>query len=156
MIIRVKMAEMKTAHAPTILQTILGSCVGLALYDPTQKIGGLAHVMLPTSTRQNGSNPAKYADTAVTHLLQEMEKQGASKVRTIAKITGGANMFQNICKITTDIGTRNTATIKKELKKHRIKLIAEDTGGNHGRNIEFHTQNGKIIIKTCNQGEKEI
>lgn len=94
-IIRIGMADLKASHHPAILTTLgLGSCVGIALYDRTTKIVGLAHAMLPDSSQvKNKTNAAKFVDTAIELLVKEMLSLGASKKRIVAKLAGGAQMF---------------------------------------------------------------
>lgn len=93
--IKVGMADMNITTHPGVLTTLgLGSCIGIALYDPSTKIAGLAHIMLPDSTQiKNNSNVAKFADTATVQLLAQMVKIGANKSRVKAKLAGGAQMF---------------------------------------------------------------
>lgn len=157
--IKVGIAELKVAESPSkIITNGLGSCIGVCLWDNVLKIGGMVHVMLPDST-QNRSilNKAKYADTGVLLLIEEMLKMGALQSRLTAKIAGGSQMFQfpgsnNVMRI----GERNTESVKKALKQEGIKILAEDTGGNFGRTIEFSTQNGDLLVKTIHQGIKVI
>ncbi len=94
-IIKVGMADLKICKAPDAVTTLgLGSCVGVAVRDPVLKIGGLAHVMLPDSTRiKNNTNIYKFADTGIDELVRLLLKEGASKQRLVAKIAGGAQMF---------------------------------------------------------------
>ncbi len=157
--VKVGMAEFKTALPPLSLITIgLGSCVGVCLWDSLIKIGGMAHIMLPDSTQSRiVQNRAKFADTGVPLLIEEMLKLGANRARLIAKIAGGAQMFNfpgssNAMRI----GERNAEAVKKCLEQERIRLIAEDIGGNFGRTIEFFTDNGNLFIKTINKGQKRI
>lgn len=157
--IKVGMADLCTAKSPYILTTIgLGSCVGIALYDAELKIGGLAHIMLPDSTQiKSNTNKAKFADTAITALIRQMEQEGAQKSRLVAKIAGGAHMFE--FKNTNSmmrIGTRNVAAVIKILDKVHIPIIAQDTGNNYGRTIELHTSTGLLRVKTVGQGVQEI
>ena len=93
--IKVGMADLATAKPPQVLVTTgLGSCVGVCLLDPLVKVGGLAHIMLPDSTQaRDVQNKAKYADTAIKILIDEMVNLGAIKRRMVAKIAGGAQMF---------------------------------------------------------------
>jgi len=93
-IIRIGMADLKASHHPAILTTLgLGSCVGIALYDRTTKIVGLAHAMLPDSSQvKNKTNAAKFVDTAIELLVKEMLSLGASKKR-MSQAAGGAQMF---------------------------------------------------------------
>ena len=95
-VIKVGMADLKTAKAPDTLTTLgLGSCIGIALWDSTTKIGGLAHIMLPDSTKiRNNSNIAKFADTGIVELVRQMEALGVPRRRMVAKIAGGAKMFE--------------------------------------------------------------
>jgi len=157
-IIKIGMADLNVAAPPDKLQTCgLGSCVGVCLWDPITKIGGMAHIMLPSSTQGKTGNDAKFADTAIPMLIEQMTKIGAEKSRLVAKIAGGAQMFSfysanDIMKI----GERNAEAVKNALQQFKIKLLAEDTGGNYGRTIEFCTRDGQLYVRTINLGEKYI
>lgn len=158
--VRVGMAEYKVAKSPAVLISLgLGSCVGVALYDSTKKIGGLAHIMLPNSSLSSKKdfNPGKFADTAIDLLIEDMEKIGATPKRLTAKIAGGAQMFQ----IKSDnsimqIGKKNVEAVKSKLTMLNVKIISEDVEGNYGRTIEFNCENGKLTIKTIGHGIKII
>lgn len=158
-IIKVGMADLKIAKEPDVLTTLgLGSCVGIALYDSSLKLGGLAHIMLPDSTQiKNNSNKAKFADTAIELLLEQMLSEGARKNRIVAKIAGGAHMFdfKNMDDMMR-IGTRNVAAVTQILKAVHIPIIAQDTGDNYGRTIELHTLTGMLRVKTIGHGVREI
>ena len=157
--IRVKMADLNVAQSPGVLITTgLGSCIGVVLYDKTTQIGGMAHVMLPdSSSMRNKSNPAKYADTALDILLDKLLDMGVKKRNLWAKMAGGAQMFN--FKSDNDlmkIGARNAKAVKNKLNDLNIPLSAEDTGGSHGRTLEFFTESGKTMIKSVKMGEKEL
>ncbi len=157
-IIKVGMADLNVAKPPDVLQTCgLGSCVGICLWDPLTKVGGMAHIMLPSSSLGKSGNDAKFADTAIPWLITEMKKNGAESLRLISKIAGGSQMFafysdNDIMRI----GERNVEATKAVLSKLRIRILAEDTGGNYGRTIEFHTESNQLYVKTINLGEKYI
>lgn len=154
-LIKVGMADLKTATNPEVLTTLgLGSCIGVCVYDPVTKISGMAHIMLPSSKAiRNNSNVAKFADTAVVKLVDDMVAIGARQNRMIAKIAGGAQMFSFSSKNDMmKIGERNAIAVKEILKILRIPLKAEDTGGNYGRSIEFDALNGALQIKTIGHG----
>jgi chemotaxis protein CheD len=93
--IKVGIADYNVAYSPDRLITVgLGSCIGIALYDKIQGIGGLVHIMLPDSTQFNNvTNPLKFADLAIPMLIEKMEKQGSNRRNLKAKIAGGASMF---------------------------------------------------------------
>ncbi len=149
----VGIADQKTARGPDTLVTYaLGSCVGVCLYDGALQTGGLAHVLLP-ETFKNGEekNIYKFADTAVEALVRSMESLGCSRARMTAKIAGGACMFLGAG---LSIGERNVEVVKKELNRFGIRLVAEDTGANYGRTLEFNTQDGTVTVKTAGRGSK--
>jgi chemotaxis protein CheD len=157
--IKVGMADLNVCKPPDSLTTLgLGSCVGIVLYDPLSKVSGLAHIMLPDSTLiKNNSNVAKFADTAIDKLISDMIRIGANKSRLVAKIAGGAQMFS--FKSTNDlmrVGERNIIASKEKLAKLKIRLLAEDTGANYGRTIEFNANNGELLVKTIGKQLKII
>jgi len=158
-IVKVGMADLNVATDPFVLTTLgLGSCVGVCIYDPYSKVAGLAHIMLPYSS-QSGSeqNPAKYADTGIPLLLEEMIKVGAKKIHMVAKLAGGAQMFK--FKQENDIiriGQKNTEACKELLQRLNIRIIAEDTGGNYGRTIELSSSDGRLFIRSIGFGVKYI
>lgn len=157
-VITVGMADYKTARTPDILMTAgLGSCIGICVYDPTLKLGGMAHIMLPSATGSLAGNPAKYADSGLDLLLKELAAMGANKTRLKAKIAGGAQMFAFTGKPQVlKIGDRNAEAVEQELKKHGIPLRVADVGGNFGRTIYFDVGNGDLRIRTINHGEKVV
>ena len=158
-IIKVGMADLNICKNPDIITTLgLGSCIGIALYDPTTKIGGLAHIMLPDSTKmRNNSNIAKFADTGIEELLRRVVAAGAVKSRLVAKIAGGARMFEvsGLSDIG-NVGMRNAEASKAKLKQLGIRLVAEDTGLNYGRTVELHCDTGDNYIKSVGKPVKII
>jgi len=155
--LNVEIAEYKAAKNPTELVTIgLGSCVGICLYDPVARVGGLAHVMLPDSTQARSSNnKGKFVDTAIPALIADMSKLGADRSRLVAKIVGGAEMFSfTNASDFMRIGKRNVEATLAALKAEKIPIIAQDTGKNYGRSIRFCTDNGQLYIKSIAHGEK--
>lgn len=158
-LIKVGMADMNTTLCPGVLTTLgLGSCVGICLYDTSTKISGLVHIMLPSSAQiKNNSNIAKFADTGIVKLLEDMLKLGARRNKLISKIAGGAQMFNfNDASDIMRIGARNVIATKETLKSLNIPIIAEDTGGNFGRTIELYSDTGILLIKTIGYGIKQI
>lgn len=158
-LLKVGMADLQASIHPCVLTTLgLGSCVGIALYDHITKVSGLAHIMLPSSLQaKNNSNIAKFADTAIVQLLNDMVKLGARRDNIVAKLAGGAQMFAfNQSSDVTRIGIRNTASAKEKLHELRIPIISEDTGGNYGRTIELYSSDGKLMVKTIGHGVKHI
>lgn len=157
-VISVGMADYKTAKAPDLLLTAgLGSCIGICIHDPLLKVGGMAHIMLPTASGSLGGNPAKYADTGLELLLKEIAAMGANRSRLRAKMAGGAQMFSFPGKPPVlKIGDRNAEAVEKELKRHGIPLLVKDVGGSFGRTIHFDVGTGELRIRTINHGEKVV
>lgn len=157
--IKVGIADLNLVLDPGSIMTIgLGSCVGIALYDRTVKVAGLAHIMLPDSTQfKSNSNPMKFADLAIPMLIEKMEQQGCKKRNLIAKIAGGASMFNFSDKsIISDIGKRNSEAVKKALKEESIPIVAEEIGGNKGRTMIGYASDGKVVLKVVGCGIIEL
>lgn len=157
--VKVGIADLNIVLDPGTIMTIgLGSCIGIALYDKSKRLAGLAHIMLPDSTQfKSSSNPMKFADLAVPMLIEKMEKHGANKRNFIAKIAGGASMFNFTDKsIISDIGKRNSEAVKKALKNEQIPIVAEEIGGDKGRTMIVEAATGKVILKVVGQGIIEL
>lgn len=154
----VGIADLKIGRETDVITTLgLGSCVGITMYDPIRKIGGMVHIMLPEHNGQMDQNKLKFANTGIKELLDRLMRVGASRPALISKIAGGAHMFsgaasQNFLKI----GERNIAVSIETLHTLKLPIAANDTGGTHGRTIELYTDTGRLKIKTVGYGEKFI
>ena len=157
--IKVGMADLNICHSPDAITTLgLGSCVGVVLYDEGRKIAGMVHVMLPDSTkvRQN-QNKAKFADTGIDLLIEMLQKEGSVKSALTAKIAGGAQMFAfNSNNDMLRVGERNVEAVKTKLNSIGIRILAEDTGLNYGRTVEFYPETGDFVIKAVGKPVKTI
>ncbi len=152
-IIKVGMAELKTAKAPDKIAALgLGSCVAICAYDALCKVGGIAHVMLPLSSMAVGdNNRAKFGDTALPFLLEELEKIGAHRNRLDIKLVGGAEMFlHEIKNERLKIGERNLLVIEDSCQKLGLKISGRCVGGNSGKSVTMDLGNGEVQVKTIN------
>ena len=155
--ITVGMADYKTAKTPDLLCTIgLGSCIGICVFDQAMKLGGMAHIMLPTSNGHAGKDVMKFADTCIELMLKDIANMGGSKSRLKAKIAGGAQMFAFPGTPVLQIGERNAEAVGVELRKHGIPVLVAETGGNFGRTIYFDVTTGALRIRTIHYGEKVV
>ena len=155
----VGMADLNVTKSPGVLTTLgLGSCVGIALYDHLYKIAGLAHIMLPDSKQfQSNVIVAKFADTAIMKLLEDMARLGSKRASIKAKIAGGAQMFAfNSTNESMRIGDRNVEAVIRNLHAAGIQLIGQDTGANYGRTVELNSQDGSFFVKTIGHGTRFI
>ncbi|MDM8533097.1 chemotaxis protein CheD [Clostridiaceae bacterium HSG29] len=158
-IIKVGMADLKVTKYPNSLTTLgLGSCVGICLYDKKTKLIGMAHIMLPSSKQiRNNKNKYKFADTALVLIIEEMKKKGTMPRNLVAKIAGGAKMFNfNSTSESMNVGQRNSEAVRELLELLKIELIADDCGGNFGRTIIFDSENGGLLVKTIGHGIETI
>ncbi|MCR5665769.1 MAG: chemotaxis protein CheD [Eubacterium sp.] len=156
---KIGIADLAVAKSPDILTTLgLGSCIGIALYDPVKKVGGLVHILLPDSTQiKNNANKAKFADTGIDLLLDKLAKEGIGKNRLVAKIAGGAKMFEmSGSSAIGNVGERNVEAVKAKLKSLGIRIKAEDCGLNYGRTVELHCDTGDYYIKAVGKPIKKI
>lgn len=150
-------SDMRVVRSEDSLVTYaLGSCVGICLYDPVVKVGGLGHIMLPTFPINNPKeNPFRFADTCIPEMILQMEKLGCNRRRIVAKIAGGAKMFEVAGDSSFgNIGQRNVVEVKNTLSKLQIRICAEDTGLNYGRTVYFYTDDGRMVVKSFSNGIK--
>jgi chemotaxis protein CheD len=153
--IRVKVADLAVASGEATLTTIgLGSCVAIVLHDPMARVGGMAHVLLPSETMaQDRSNRAKFPSTAVPVLVERMKAVGAREGRIVAKIVGGAAMFASLVPAgALQMGERNVLATRQALELAGIPLVAADVGGGHGRSVFFHIASGELQVRSLSKG----
>ncbi len=149
----IRMGEMAVAHKEGILLTLLGSCIGLALYDRRRKVGGLAHIVLPQS-RGPVELPGKFVDTAIPALMTQMEQLAGETIKPAAKIAGGANMFA--ANAARNIGQENVAATERWLKEFGIPVIASDCGGEKGRRMSLDVSSGQVVIEIVGRDPIEL
>ena len=153
----VKLAEVQIVQGEAQFLCVgLGSCVGVALYDPKTDVAGVAHVMLPeVNDTDSRERPGKYADVAIPHLLTTMEKLGADRSNIVAAIAGGAQVcFGKAVSTALALGARNTQAVKKELELAGVKCVGSDVGGNAGRTFTFESGSGKVLVRTTTSSDR--
>jgi chemotaxis protein CheD len=151
----VKVADLRFGTGKDILVTIgLGSCVAIVLYDATARVGGLAHVLLPTpALSRQDSNPAKFPQTAVPLLLEQMGQHGASIRRISARLIGGASMFSGLgAPGTIQMGERNVVASRQTLHQHSVAIVGEATGGDFGRTVRLWVVDGRVEVSSVAHG----
>lgn len=135
----------------------LGSCIGITVFDPASRVAGLAHVLLPSSDgRESPGEPARYADRGIPALLSMVEAAGGSRSRLVVKIAGGASVLGAANAEKFKIGERNAEAIKDELKRHGLRLAAQDLGGTKGRTLELHVREGRATVRTIASSPTEL
>lgn len=157
--VHVRIGEVCVRSEQGVLFAIgLGSCVGVALYDPRYKVAGLAHVMLPEPpARKTDFVRGRYARTAIEMLVDQMVEAGARKRGMYARIVGGAAMFADVLpQEGIGLGERNVAAVIKTLGKHSIPLKAQQTGGSYGRSVFLDADNGTLTIRAVRRDDVVI
>jgi len=147
--IRVLIGQVDLTRAPNRLQSVLGSCIAVVVFDRQERLAGMAHVLLPDSAgRPASALPGKYADQAVACLLRAMPKYGARRERLKAKIAGGAHMFtQSLQKESGDVGQNNIAAVRRALADASVPVVASDVGGAQGRKVIFVPETTEFIVE---------
>lgn len=130
---------------PTVVTTLLGSCVAVALYDPVKKIGGLNHYLLPEPLPFDQLS-GRYGTYAIAQLIKEIEKAGADTSKLQAKVYGGAHVI-HVTSPSLAIGDKNIAMAEKILNYLRIPIIEKNVGGQSARTLKFHSATFEVIHK---------
>jgi chemotaxis protein CheD len=153
----VRMGELATsAVAGDVLVSLgLGSCIGLALLDRFTRVAGLAHVVLPDSGGARADNPLKFADHAVPTLVDRVVRAGGRRPRLEAALVGGASMFAGTTSAL-DVGQRNEAAVREQLKALRIPVLAAETGGKRGRTIRVHVDSARVTVREAGGSDHEL
>src|SRR3954453_22235327 len=154
---QVRMGEVAaSAVAGDVLVSLgLGSCIGLALLDRRTGVAGLAHVVLPDSGGSAAENPMKFADHAVPELVDRVVANGARRLRLEAALVGGASMFATSSGAV-EVGSRNEAAVREQLKSLRIPVIAAETGGKRGRTIRVYVETTMVTVREAGGKDHEL
>jgi len=155
----VGIADMQITNDPdaTLITYSLGSCIGVAIYDPAARVGGLLHYMLPDSSidlQKAQQNPWMFADTGIPLLFKEAYKLGAEKKRLQVKIAGGSQIMDESGYF--NIGKRNHMALRKIFWKNNVLIQSEEIGGSVNRTLAVELSSGKVWIKTSGDGTREI
>jgi chemotaxis protein CheD len=136
--------EVAASQTSVVLDTLLGSCVAVCLYDPVSRIGGMNHILLPNC--RIGEVTPRCGVHAMELLINEIMKLGGDRRRFIAKAFGGATVISGTH--LPPIGAENARFVREFLANESIPLIAERMGGDHAVHVYFHTDTGKASVHT--------
>ena len=148
----VKMAGIGVCQHQGVMRTLLGSCIGVALYERKLKLTGLAHIVMPDSTGRDQSL-GKYADTAIPEMIRQMTSLArVAKLSLTAKIAGGANMFSHVTRNQTNtIGDQNIVAVEEALASCQIPILGRNLGGTFGRRMVVDVESGVVQIHIVGQ-----
>lgn len=155
----VGVADMKVSNDPDVVLVThsLGSCIGIAIYDPMTKIGGLLHYMLPESSLDGvkaRKNPYMFGDTGIPLLFKEAYNFGAKKNRLKVIVVGGAQILDQ--KGLFNIGKRNHTLLRKMFWKNNVMIDFEDVGGSINRTLKLEIKTGQAWLKASGMGMRKI
>lgn len=155
----VGVADMKVSNdlQDSIVTYSLGSCIGLVIYDPIVKVGGMLHYMLPDSTIDKAKakvNPYMFADTSIPRLFKQTYALGAKKQRMKVYIAGGAEILDQNGFF--NIGKRNYMALKKMFFKNNVLISKQNVGGHVNRTVRLEIATGDIFVKTSGSAEERI
>lgn len=158
-LVTVGIADLKVSQNPedTLVTYSLGSCIGLAVYDPVVQVGGLLHYMLPDSSinkEKAATHPAMFANKGIPLLFKQCYSLGADKKRLIIKVAGASQIMENAGAF--NIGKRNYAILRKMFWKNNVQIAGEDIGGNTNRTMYMEIGDGKINLKISKKGIIEL
>ncbi|MFZ3266343.1 MAG: chemotaxis protein CheD [Terriglobales bacterium] len=141
--------EVHLARTPTILKTILGSCVGVTFWSPRLGLGALCHGVLPRCPRGVRSPEGyRYVDFAIRELARQMESLGAARAEVQIKVFGGADTLPvaPTGRLRQTVGRQNGESALATLRQENLTVLVSELGGLAGRTIEFHTGTGEVLL----------
>ena len=156
MSVQVRIAEVKIDRAPVVLKAYgLGSCIAIGLYDPETGLGGLGHMLLPDQPDDSPTgSESKYVDAGIRRIVDELLQAGANRNTLVAKLTGGANMFEiSYQTLINSVGARNAKSARHTLGLLSIPIVGQEVGGNRGRTVEFDLATGKMLVYCAHTAE---
>ncbi len=155
----VAVADWAADRGDVVLVTLgLGSCVAVALYEAETRVGGLAHILLPSqSLARDRDKPAKFPETAIPFLVERMSELGAVRQRLRARLVGGASMFAGATSgSVASVGERNVQATRAALDRAGIPLAADDTGRDYGRSVYFFLETGRVEVRSYAHGDRVL
>ncbi len=143
----IHIGEYHASSHPTVVYTLVGSCVAVCLYDPVRKIGGMNHILLPgQADMKRFDMPARYGINAMELLINKIMRLGGERRSLIAKAFGGAHLLPSIPK-ENGVGRKIAAFVLEFLKKESIRVVRQDLEGHESRKVYFHTDTGEVFLK---------
>ncbi|MFZ5774577.1 MAG: chemotaxis protein CheD [Thermodesulfobacteriota bacterium] len=142
--------ELFVAQEPTLITTILGSCVSVCLYCPVSKAGAMCHGVMPAQ-QEHDADSFRFVDTSVSYMVEVMARQRHfSCAKLEAKLFGGADVLSSLMNgefSSPSIGSQNILAAKAALKKHGVPIVNEHVGGDRGCKLFFYTHTGEVYLK---------
>jgi chemotaxis protein CheD len=135
----------------------LGSCIGLTVFDPVVRVGGLLHLMLPDSSlnpSRAAQQPGMFADSGIPALFRTAYQMNAGKHRMLICLAGGAQIMDPDGAF--NIGRRNQEAVAGLLQRHGLKVHAARVGGSEGRTLMLDVRSGRVWVRDAGHREESI
>ena len=148
--VELRPGELYTAGEPTVITTLLGSCISICLYSPALRIGGMCHAVLPAAAGRQACDDPRYVNCALRIMMSELGGMGAAPGLMEAKIFGGADMFPQVKGMPVNVnlvGANNVQAARTALAAARINVVNECVGGPCGRRLLFNSATGEVLVK---------
>jgi len=138
--------ELVIAEEPTLVTTVLGSCISVILFSPRLRVGAICHATMPSGEEET---PGKYADQSVLYMLNEFRDRGIKRQETVVKVFGGADMFGRKSEDSKErgVGGKNASVAIRTLTQEGYEPAVVDVGGDLGRKLVFRTHTGEVFRK---------
>ena len=144
--------ELLVTKEPTVITTVLGSCVSVTMHSPGTGVGGICHALLPKDGGGSRSEPFRFVDKAVSYMLAAFRKLGVERKDIEVKLFGGSDVLP-VSSYMPTVGEQNVEEAFEIIERERLRLLAHDVRGEHGRKILFHTGTGEILLKRVKKSD---
>jgi chemotaxis protein CheD len=148
-----KPGEIFVSREPTIISTVLGSCVAVTMFSPRARVGAICHATLPERGGISELAPSHFVSSVVPYMMERLEKLGVERKEIETKLFGGADMFsaaEGSCTSAT-VGEKNIKKALEIIKNERLRLLVYNVGGKTGRKLFFYTHTGEIFLRHINK-----
>lgn len=154
--ISIHIGGLHASRGSAIIETTLGSCVAVCLYDPLKQIGGMNHILLPgKADLLHFDSAARYGVNAMELLINRIMAIGGNRFQLVAKVFGGAHLLPSI-PIENGVGKKNAEFVVEFLQMEKINILCCDLGGYETRKIYFHTDTGDVFLKRISSSVSKI
>jgi chemotaxis protein CheD len=148
----IHIGQVYATREPTVIKTVLGSCIAACVFDPVTRIGGMNHFMLPApeNPADHDADVSRFGVHAMDLLIGALQRAGGERFRLQAKVFGGGHVLR-IAVNGNSVPERNIQFIEKFLLTERITVVSRDLGGYLPRRIQFQSDTGRVLVKRLGQ-----
>jgi chemotaxis protein CheD len=142
-----KPGDLCHAESPTVVSTILGSCVAVIMFNPGRKVGSICHAMLPRNPSSHRGEAFRYVDSSILYMVERFRALGVRTNEMEVKLFGGADVLEHRGENGASVGRQNIEIALETIGEVGLRLIVSDVGGKVGRKLCFYTHTGEVLLK---------